>query len=226
MVPPTLSIAPRLSAHAERAHAMKNCLAVISMVTELLESEACHTDPDRLGRLRRATARLGALLEEDLLDGFQRSRRAPGVQPSCSVEAVVRFVADHVADRAEKARVRVIAQCEGGVIEGDESALSECLLNLMVNAIDASASGGAVFLSTRATRDGNQLWTVRDTGHGIPVDQLYELGRPFASRTRGGWGLGLALVQRTLIDHGGLLHVQSHEGAGTTFSIWLPSDRG
>lgn len=222
----TLMNAPQVSPHAERAHAMKNCLGVITMVAELLRKEASQTDHERLERLRRAASRLCSLLEADLVEDTEPRGHSLSKQTSCSVDTLVRSVVDTVADRAENANVYVAFDCEGGQIEGDQAALSECLLNLLVNAIDASRAGGVVCVSTQITGRGDQVWTVRDDGRGIAVDQLQELGRPQSSRTRGGWGIGLAVVQHTITDHGGVLHVQSREHAGTTFTIWLPRKRG
>jgi two-component system sensor histidine kinase HydH len=217
----TLSDGPEVSPRAARAHEMKNCLSVILAIARLMERELSHESRTRMGRLQSASLRLRDLVAEDLRE--ERSGVhiiAPG--STCCVMSLVEQTTERVSDRAAEARVELFVQCGGGELHCDERALREALFNLIVNAIEASPAGGAVFVATYVTSGGDQYWAVQDSGDGIPAERLTELGRSFHSTKIGGLGLGLALVRTAVALHGGRLRVESRAGAGTTVSVWLP----
>ena len=217
----TLFSAPQISPRATRAHAMKNCMSVVIAVSRLVESELSGESRVRIGRLQAAMWRLRDLIDEDLRAEAGAVCAAPRTHPSC-VATLVEKTTDDVADRAADAHVEIFVQCGGGQLVCNEGALREALFNLLVNAIEASP-GGAVFLATYITKDGDQYWVLRDTGDGMPAEEMAELGRPFRTTKAGGSGIGLALARAAVEEHGGLLRIESEVGAGTTVSIWLPS---
>jgi two-component system, sporulation sensor kinase A len=91
----------------------------------------------------------------------------------------------------------------------------------VANAIEATPPGGAVNLETQELTNGDQQWVLHDTGHGIPDDQLARLGHSFHWQKEGGSGLGVALARAAIAQHGGLMRVESHGGAGTAITIVL-----
>jgi signal transduction histidine kinase len=112
-------------------------------------------------------------------------------------------------------------------VQADRRALKQCLVNLLSNAIKFTPAGGSVTLSA----DRLDMWTairVRDTGVGIPADELPKLANPFV-RANGalgngieGTGLGLAITRALVEMHGGNLRIDSIEGTGTTVSLLFP----
>jgi two-component system phosphate regulon sensor histidine kinase PhoR len=111
---------------------------------------------------------------------------------------------------------------------GDRDRLKQVLLNLVSNAIQYTPAGGEVFLSLCKIGDQARL-IVRDTGPGIPTKDLPHIFKRFyrveKSRTRSntsGFGLGLSIAHWIVDHHGGRIEVDSQEGKGTTFCIWLP----
>jgi two-component system OmpR family sensor kinase len=113
-------------------------------------------------------------------------------------------------------------------VNGDRDRLKQVFINLVANAIQYTPQGGEVFLSLE--RIGEQARIIcRDSGPGIPAEDLPHIFERFyraeKSRTRGkttGFGLGLSIANWIVERHGGRIEVDSKEGHGTTFAIWLP----
>lgn len=106
---------------------------------------------------------------------------------------------------------------------GDSSQLSNCLLNLAINARDAMPSGGMLRFETAATAS-EAIIHCRDTGTGIAQDALSHIFEPFfTTKEEGsGTGLGLSVVYGTIKSHHGKIAVKSVVGEGTVFEISLP----
>ena len=103
----------------------------------------------------------------------------------------------------------------------DDVKLRQAIINLLKNAAESSASGSPIFL--RITADPHQLYiSVADKGCGISKDDLSKIFEPFHTTKSYGTGLGLPIVKKIIESHNGKLHIQSEEGAGTTFLISLP----
>ena len=115
------------------------------------------------------------------------------------------------------------------LIDGDRDRLKQVFLNLLGNAVQYTPQGGSVFVSLG--RIGEQARVIiRDTGPGIPAEDLPHIFDRFyraeKSRTRSkstGFGLGLSIANWIVESHGGKIEVESKEGKGTTFAIWLPA---
>ena len=103
----------------------------------------------------------------------------------------------------------------------DSDRLKQAILNLLTNALGAMPDGGELWIAAQRTVDG-LLLTIRDTGHGIPADRLALIFEPFYTTKGEGTGLGLSITHAIITSHGGRIEVQSREGEGTEFSIYLP----
>jgi signal transduction histidine kinase len=113
-------------------------------------------------------------------------------------------------------------------IDGDRDRLKQVFLNLLANAIQYTPQGGSVFVSLAKIGDQVRV-IIRDTGPGIPAEDLPHIFERFyraeKSRTRSraaGYGLGLSIANWIIEHHAGRIQVESREGQGTTFAIWLP----
>jgi heavy metal sensor kinase len=113
------------------------------------------------------------------------------------------------------------------MVNGDRDRLKQVFLNLISNAVQYTPSGGEIFLSIKKLGDQARV-IVRDTGPGIPAEDLPHIFDRFyraeKSRTRSvtsGFGLGLSIAHWIVERHGGQIKVESKEGKGTTFVIWL-----
>jgi two-component system NtrC family sensor kinase len=93
------------------------------------------------------------------------------------------------------------------------------------NAVESVASSGELTVRTVRNERGVEL-TVRDTGPGIDPDVLEDIFSPFFTTKSDGTGLGLAVTQKIVADHGGSIHVASGLGKGSAFTVALPYEQG
>ena len=108
-----------------------------------------------------------------------------------------------------------------GKYTGDKIKLEEVLLNLLKNAKEAIAGKGTILLT--ASRKKNVLTIqIKDSGCGIPAENIDSIFEPFKTYKQGGTGLGLSLSKRIVEAHDGSISVASREGKGTTFTVKLP----
>jgi two-component system nitrogen regulation sensor histidine kinase NtrY len=105
----------------------------------------------------------------------------------------------------------------------DPELLHRALSNLVLNAMDAMPQGGTLILRTRRT-DGKVRIEVADTGSGLTPEECEKIFTPYYTSKQHGIGLGLAIVQSVVSDHGGTIRVKSELGQGTTFLIELPQN--
>lgn len=204
------------------AHELRNPLAVLSNVLSLLLPTAQHADAPELGRAaREELSRMNALVT-DLLEF---ARPAELAREPVSVEALLQEIAQALhADLALQA-VQVEVQCEPALplLQADPRRLRQALLNLAQNGAQAMRGTGRLRLHARRGATGLRV-EVADDGPGIPPEIQARLFQPFFTTKPTGTGLGLALVQRVVRQHGGQLGLVSEPGRGTTFVLELPAE--
>ncbi len=124
---------------------------------------------------------------------------------------------------AETAGVNLRSELSSGgaLVQGDVFALGRVYRNLVINAIQATAPGGDVSISTEATPERVRV-RVSDTGCGIPPDRLAAIFDDFVTTKRRGLGLGLAISKKIVEQLGGQISVTSEVGKGTTFVLEFP----
>jgi len=106
-------------------------------------------------------------------------------------------------------------------VRGDEPALEQLFLNLLLNAAQAVGTGGHASVRMTIGGSGTRV-DIRDSGPGIPAEQLGKLFEPFFTTRRDGTGLGLPVSRQIVHAHGGSIDIASSAGAGTTVSVRLP----
>jgi PAS domain S-box-containing protein len=148
--------------------------------------------------------------------------------------ALLGRVLDLYSDRIEAQSVQVVRDWrrDVSVVWADQEALYRALVNLAANALDAMPRGGVLTLrvgwsdgdTLMAARSGSRRVAIEieDSGIGIEPANLDRVFNPFFSTKEGGTGLGLALTQKIVEDHGGSIDVRSTPGVGTSFRIVLP----
>lgn len=127
---------------------------------------------------------------------------------------------------AQAARKDVVLQLITGgrphVISGDRTQLKQVTVNLLKNAIEATACGGKVSVTLSARENCEQM-IVRDSGKGIPQALIGQLGKSFFTTKETGTGLGLMVTYNIVRQHRGRIDVVSDENKGTTFTIRFPA---
>jgi signal transduction histidine kinase len=105
----------------------------------------------------------------------------------------------------------------------DKDQIQQTMINLILNAIEATETGGAITLGTEYSPSNRIcIIQVEDTGCGIPKEHLNSIFDPFFTTRASGTGLGLAITHSIIEQHGGKITVESTPGKGTSFSIMLP----
>ena len=108
---------------------------------------------------------------------------------------------------------------------GNAARLQHVFTNLLINAQQATPSGGIVRVITERADEPKGVWVhVEDTGEGIPPDALEQIFEPFYTRKEHGTGLGLSIAKQIVEEHGGEIRVESELGKGSRFSVFLPAD--
>jgi two-component system, NtrC family, sensor histidine kinase HydH len=106
-------------------------------------------------------------------------------------------------------------------VEADRNQMKQILVNLIKNAIEAIETEGKITLTSGVT-DGQIWFSVQDTGKGMERETLEKIFNPFFTTKDNGTGLGLAVINKIVIDHQGTIGVESTPGAGSTFTVKLP----
>jgi signal transduction histidine kinase len=167
-----------------------------------------------------------ALRLNELTTGFLGySRPAPLAPGPCDLNAVIRSTADLVRQEATDRNIELVVLTDEGLprIIGDQAQLKQALLNLLVNAMDASGEGGTITVTSGAAGSGVAV-AVQDTGAGIPQGELEKIFKPFYTTKTRGAGLGLAIVERIVKAHRGTITAARNKDRGATFTMTLPTE--
>ncbi|HTG74454.1 MAG TPA: HAMP domain-containing sensor histidine kinase, partial [Terriglobia bacterium] len=214
------------------SHEFRTPLTSLKQFTDLLnESDELPSEERRTfyQAQSRATQRLQRLVES-LLDfarieaGVRRDRRQD-LQTAQFIREVVEEFRQEVPAKTFTFDSEIDDGC--GVVNADAEALARAIWNLLDNAVKYSGASRNIRVLA-AAENGSVAISVRDCGLGIPQHEQNEIFRKFVrgaeARTRGikGTGIGLAMVQHIVRDHGGAMRLESTPGVGSTFTILLP----
>jgi PAS domain S-box-containing protein len=208
------------------AHEFKNALATISGYAQMIRSESSEAEAlDYSERILEQTRNITHVVTEFLK--YARPLEIP------DETVALRSVVERVVSEIGEALPRVTIRYEGTFDEagGDEGLLRQALLNLARNAAEAcalSADGGHVTVRgevVHADVGGVQRICIIDNGPGIPPGVLPKLFRPFFTTKADGTGLGLAVVQKVIVQHGGQVEVRNRPEGGAEFIVTLPLPR-
>jgi PAS domain S-box-containing protein len=208
------------------AHEIGNPLTGITSLAQNMRVGAAPELQDDVREILEQSQRINdivkSLLSFSHSGGEERRRERFPVAP-CVAEAV-RLVRLSQTGRAIRFEEHVPA---GLMLEGERARILQVLVNLLINAADASAPGSRVEIHAQAAADSVEL-RVRDYGSGIAEGLRERVFEPFfTTKAPGqGTGLGLPLAYSIAREHGGTIQLDSTIGQGTTFTLRLPAARG
>lgn len=211
------------------AHEIRNPLSALRGFAQYFAKKLAGKQPDEnyAQTMVREADRLNRVITDLLYLARPRAiepREVSLGQLAAELESLVRF-------DAGKLGVRMRTSLGPDLVMADEDALKQALLNLVLNSLDALSQcpqpvgddGREVHISSMAS-DGGVWVFVRDTGPGMSREQREQAFEPFYTTKKKGTGLGLALVHKTMRDHGGRAQIDSEVGRGTTVALFFPGD--
>ena len=216
-----LATVGRMAAHI--THEVRNPLASVGLYLELLSDEIGAENPEARRLVKSLSTEVDRLSE--ITETYLRFVRLP--KPKLEREdlgALASSVMEFSRGELSAARIDLDLAIASGMPEvaADESQIRQALLNLVRNAKEAMPEGGRIRVEVGTVDSGWVRLAVGDSGPGISPENLGKIFDPFFSTKQKGTGLGLALVQQIVSDHGGRIEVDLPPTGGTTFAILLP----
>jgi nitrogen-specific signal transduction histidine kinase len=206
------------------AHEFKNALATISGYAQMIRSEAeAGTELREHGeKILQQTRALTHVVTEFLK--FARPLQLADEQ--VTLRPMIDRVMTEVAETVPS--VPITAVGDFAQVSGDDALLYQALLNLARNAAEAvseNPAGGRVIIRGDIDHSGalqGQRISIADNGPGIPPEAMSKIFVPFYTTKSNGTGLGLAVVQKILVQHGGTIEARNQPEGGAEFIVWLP----
>lgn len=222
-------------AFSKMVHDLRSPLAVISGFAEILAdaeefNHLSESSKNLLSVIRRNNQDLMAMVDDiSELNSLKQNSTAirPQLNPVTEFIATIESFLKPIADRRKISFV-VIRDFDSGLTwRFDTLRIRQVLENLVSNAVKYSANGTLVQL-TISQRGERLMFSVRDTGQGIPEDEVPKLFKVYSTtsvKPLGGeksTGLGLAICKAIIVGHAGEISVKTRVGEGSTFEFWIP----
>jgi signal transduction histidine kinase len=198
------------------AHEFRNPMGVITGYARLLLKGFDETDRRReiVQGILKEIEGMNRVMEELLR--FSRSEPVNKMNLS-----ITKLIGEVIHDYNEPEHIHFTSN-EPFIVRGDETLLKQAINNLLQNAKEA---GSEVWINVeRGISSGKEglFISVRDNGGGIEVDDIDKIFMPFYTKKAEGLGIGLSIVQKVAMAHGGTVDVESKKGHGSTFRLFLP----
>lgn len=206
---------------ASLAHEIRTPLASIEGAVEILERQ--DTDERRrefIPVIKKECRRLNKLLTSFL--DFARPK--PPHVTNVPVKVLLESVSQLIRHTADKQHITLTVSCDSAStvqIHCDPEQIKQVLVNLVLNAIQATPPGGEVVIGAERRQAEMVLW-VKDNGVGVDEQNLEKIFEPFFTTKKEGTGLGLAICQRIVEQHGGKIQASRVPEGGMIFSVHLP----
>lgn len=218
---------------ASCAHEINNPIQGLLTFSHLMQEILAEGKPSSkdLEQFKQYLSLMSKELERcgDIVSGLLSfSRESPREYKDIDLNEVLEAVINLTRHKMKLRNVDLIARLSSGLlmIRGNDSQLQQCFLNLIFNAIAAMPEGGQLHvLSKHDKAKKNVCVEIRDTGYGIPEENLDHIFDPFFTTKEAGeaTGLGLSIVYGVTKNHGGNIEVNTKVGEGTSFVLDFPT---
>jgi signal transduction histidine kinase len=209
------------------AHEVRNPLNALQINLEILEEEISEIVPDRNDHVFEVIGKIAGELRslDNFVTEFLRFARPPRLnRQAVAVRPLLADLVTFVGPECSRKGVSVSLAVEGGpeTVVVDAFQLKHAVLNLVLNALQATPKGGAIAIEAGGDDRALEI-RVRDGGEGMSEGVLPRAFDAFFTTREGGTGLGLPIARRIVEAHGGTLDLQSREGEGTLATLSLPA---
>jgi two-component system, OmpR family, sensor histidine kinase BaeS len=211
---------------ADIAHELRTPLTTIQFRLDALEDHVVEFSPDEITLLKGQVGLLSRLIDDLRTLSLAEAGRLSFNVSTIDLSALVKNVAQQFQSKSEHVAIRLSVYADAPVqVQGDSDRLIQILNNLLDNAFKVTPSGGYIEVSMRQAENQVML-SVRDSGSGIPEDELESVFERFVQGKRRdtrdkGSGLGLAIVKSLVMLHGGSIKAFNHS-EGAQFDVMLP----
>lgn len=207
------------------AHEINNPLTSIKMNLQLFSEGQLPEDARR--KLLASTLRETELIRRRVIEMMDLTIPFRLKIRLVDLRQLIKGCIKMVEQRMNYQGVRVITRFSSkvGTVSVDPERIEQALINLLLNALEALATGGHIFISTKWLQEKGKLWVclrVADDGPGIPLEKRPYVFDPFFSQKAGGIGLGLGNVKKIVEAHGGRVFVSERNPKGVGFTMLLP----
>lgn len=213
------------------AHEIRNPLNYINLTLDHLRTSLAPSDPQKRAVVERLTLQLKAevaRINTRISEFLKYTRPANLDLRPLDLAETLRDALSMVEMQAHESGVETRFEEQGRVppVLGDRESLRSLFTNLIINGMHAMEGRGGNLTVSLSGVDGRARVRVTDTGVGIEPDHLPKIFEPYFSTKETGTGLGLAIAKKAVDDHDGSINVESSPGAGTTFTVEIPTAGG
>jgi len=208
------------------AHEVRNPLNSVQINLSILRQELKDLVPDPQAHVFGVLAKIAGEIKrlDDFVSEFLRFARLPKLNVErLPLRPLLAELTAFMTPECSKKRVALELDLAGpDTVWVDGFQLKQAVLNLVLNALQATPAGGHVVVRTAGDKRHLAL-TVSDDGEGMSVETRAKAGTPFFTTREEGTGLGLPLVRRIVEQHGGSVEIESSVGRGTTVTMVFPA---
>lgn len=203
------------------AHEVRNPLAILRATAQLIAGRL--VEEEGTNRYARVLVEESDRIERLIGELLEYARPRPPHRTALDLRRTLEDAAHHVRPYALQHDVSIAVEASSAVLWADDEQLRQALVNLLLNAVQASPPGSAIHVGG-AIAEGTATITIADQGRGMSAEVRERACDPFFTTRPEGTGLGLALVSTIVQEHTGTLKIDSAAGAGTTITLTLPQE--
>jgi two-component system sensor histidine kinase HydH len=213
------------------AHEIRNPLSSLDIHVQLLEEDLAKLAPETKKSLKPRLEIIHGELHrlESIVERFLRLAGPSALDLELvEIPKIVTHVCELLRAEASTRQIEIVTQIEHGLppVTADPIRLTQALMNLVINAVQAVEKNGRVQVgATKSTAGDALVLQVQDNGPGIPANKLEEVFDPYFTTKPEGIGLGLWIARQIAVAHGGTLRTENAPVGGAIFTLLLPLSR-